>query len=477
MIDIKIKLQPKQKLFRKSIDDNPITLFGGAKGGGKSKGLREIFLLRRFEYPKTHAAIFRRTYPELEGNHIRPLFESFPGLKEYYNESKKILSLPNGSTLQFCHCKNDEDVHLYQGREFDDLGIDEITQWSESIFRTLHGSNRSTKPGVRARTALTGNPGGIGHPWVKRLFIERRFSENENEKDYNFILALVDDNSALIKNDPDYVRRLEANPNKALRDAYRWGSWDVHSGQFFSELRRDLHVVKPFSIPPHWTRFCAYDFGYNHPAAFGWFAVDEDGNIYMYRELILSKHRVDQFCEKLLKFEDTRNAYPVIAGHDCWAKKAVKINSHETSPPTIAEEFMSHGIPLKRATIDRIQGAARLRKYLAHDSDKGIKPQFYLFDTCPITYDCLSRMENDPDNMEDVLKVDAVDGDPYTGDDPYDMVRYALMSRPAAADRLKPAHPWGSQPWAKQQTEEMEEAAIEYFEKLQKAEEGYGIDT
>jgi phage terminase large subunit len=474
MSDITIRLQPKQKDFRKSLNDYPITLYGGAKGGGKSKGLREIFLLRRFEQEKTHAAIFRRTYPELEGNHIRPLFESFPGLRTYYHESKKLLELPNGSTIQFCHCKNEEDVSLYQGREFDDLGIDEITQWSESMFRTLHGSNRSSKPGVKPRCALTGNPGGIGHSWVKRIFIERRFSEIERAEDYSFIPALVDDNPALIKNDPDYVRRLEANPNKALRDAYRWGSWDIHSGQFFPELRRDVHFIKPFEIPAHWTRFAAYDFGFNHPTAFGWFAVDEDGCVYQYRELVEAGLRVDQICEKVLRFEDTKQCYPVIAGHDCWAKKTAKINAQEQSPPTIAEEFMKAGIPLKRAIIDRIQGAAQLRKYLAHN--ESTKPQFFIFQSCPITYDCLTRMENDPNRLEDVLKVDALDGDIYAGDDAYDMVRYALMSRPVSANRLKPQHKWGSPEWAKQQTQEMEEAAEEYFANLEKAEEGFGLD-
>lgn len=471
MNEIRIRLQPKQKAFRESLDDYQTTLYGGAKGGGKSKGLREIFLLRRLETPGSHAAIFRRTYPELEGNHIRPLLESFPGLRDFYHESKKLLALPNGSTLQFCHCKNEEDVTLYQGREFHDLGIDEITQWTEAMFRTLSGSNRSSKPGIKARIALTGNPGGIGHPWVKRIFIERRFNEREDPSDYNFIQALVDDNKALIENDPEYLKRLEAEPNEALRKAYRFGSWDIHAGQFFTELRRDVHFIKSFPIPPHWTRFASYDFGFNHPAAFGWFAVDEDGNIYLYRELIQAGLRVDQFCQKLLQYEDTKNSYPVIAGHDCWAKKSATINKHQQTPPTIAEEFMNQGISMKQAVIDRIQGAANMRKYLAWNEEK--KPQFFIFDTCPISFDCLSRMQMDPDRVEDVLKVDAVEGDVYTGDDPYDMIRYGLMSRPATAERLKPKYKHGSKEWAEQQVHEMEEQAEEHFHNLERAESLY----
>lgn len=462
MIDVKISLQPKQKLFLSTVEKTPVTFYGGAKGGGKSKGLRSIMLLRRLVYAGSYGAIFRRTYPELEGNHIRPLLEDYPFLRQYWNESKKLITLPNGSTLQFCHCNNEIDVSLYQGREFHDLGVDEAGEWSEGMFRTLHGSNRSSKPGIKARTILTGNPGGVGHKWLKRLFIERNFNEFEREADYAFVQARVEDNKALLDNDPDYVMKLKAQPNETLRKAYLDGDWDIFAGQFFGEIRRDVHMVKPFNIPPHWTRFGAYDFGFNHPAAFGWFAVDEDGNVYLYRELVKAQMRVDQFCRELNRYSDTAELMPIVAGHDCWAKKNVL---SESSPPTIAEEFAKHEIILRRAIIDRIQGAAQLRKYLAWQTlaSGRTKPRLFIFETCPVTYETLTRVQHDPDNVEDVLKVDATQGDPLSGDDAYDMIRYGLMSRPLTSEPLPVKHPHGSKAWADEQVKEMEEAAIEYF--------------
>jgi phage terminase large subunit len=431
MIECKIRLQPKQKAFLQAIENTPITFYGGAKGGGKSKGLQLIMLLRRIRYPNSTGAIFRRTYPELEGNHIRPLFQAFPPLREYYNESKKLLAFPNGSTLQFCHCNNESDVDLYQGREFHDLAIDEAGQWPEAMFRRLLGSNRSSQSGIKPRAILTGNPGGIGHGWLKRLFVERRFNERENPLDYTFIQALVDDNTALIENDPAYVARLESEPNEALRKAYRYGDWDIFAGQFFSEIRRETHLIKSFDIPKHWNRFGAYDFGFNHPAAFGWYANDEDGNVYKYRELVQAKLRVDQFAQQVNQYPDTTKLEYVSAGWDCWVQKGV-VNS--LGAPTVAEEFFNNGITLKRAIIDRIQGAAQLRSYLAWQGRPDNKPRFFIFDTCPITYDSLSRMIHDPDRVEDVLKVDATEGDPLSGDDAYDETRYALMSRPMISD-------------------------------------------
>lgn len=427
----------------------PITMFGGARGGGKSYALRNIILGRRFQYPKSTGAIFRKTFGELEANHIRPLFQQYPALREYWNDSKKILTLPNGSTIKFSHCGNEGDVSLYQGMEIQDLAIDEAGQWTESMFWTLLGSNRSSNPNIPARCALTANPGNIGHGWLKRLFIEKRYNQRERPQDYNFIQSLVQDNPALVDSDPDYVHRLNAEPNEALRKAYLYGDWSVHAGQFFQEISREAHLIKPFEIPRHWNRFGAYDFGYNHPAAFGWFANDEDGNTYLYRELVRAQLRVDQFAKEINVFGDTSSLYPIVAGHDCWTNRAVLKDSAQ--PPTVAEEFQTHGINLKRAVIDRIQGAAHLRSYLALRGDQK-KPRFYIFDTCPVSFDCLSRMIHDPDRVEDVLKVNATEGDPLSGDDAYDMVRYGVMSRPAITEAPLVRHPVGSAEWHKAQS-------------------------
>lgn len=478
MTEIEIALQPKQKVFRLAVNQFPVTLYGGAKGGGKTHGLRALMLLRRFEYPKSIGKIFRRTYPELEDNHIRPLFRQFPGLRPYYNEQKKLLSLPNGSTLEFCHCNNEKDVELYQGRETHDLAIDEAGQWTEPMFRTLQGSNRSADPNIPARCLLTGNPGGIGHGWLKRLFVDGRFNEREDPNDYAFVAALVDDNPALMENDPGYVRRLDAEPNEALRRAYRYGDWDIFAGQFFQEITRAVHFIQPFPIPDHWNRFGAYDYGYNHPAVFGWFANDEDGNTYLYRELSRAQTRVDQYARELNRFKDTAALYPIVAGRDCWTQKSTLRDDKQ--PPTIAEEFLTHGIQLSPAVVDRIQGAAQLRSYLAwrgrgpevNGKHTDGKPRFFIFNTCPVTYDCLTRMIHDPDRVEDVLKVDATEGDLMTGDDPYDMTRYGLMSRPTISDPVKKPLVMGSSAWHAKMNENLFEQAQEHFRKQEEEQQG-----
>ena len=436
-MQIDITLTKKQREFDESIEDFPVTLYGGSRGGGKSYGLRAIMLKRRFEYPGSIGYIFRKTYPELEANHISPLFELYPGLKQYYNEGKKNLRLPNGSQLRFAVCESRKDLAKFQGREIHDLGIEEAGDWLFEHYELLRASNRSSVSHIKPRTILTANPGGIGHRWLKRLFIERKFETGENPKDYNFVAARVRDNPALLKADPHYATRLASIKNEMLRRAWLDGDWDVAAGQFFGELNRSIHMVKPFPIPPHWQWFGSYDYGYNHPASWGFWVCDEDGNIYRVKEIIEAKMRIDQqakkvneYIQSMIKTNQKKDKSIIFwAGHDCWAHK-------KAGDPTIAEEFQKHEIFLKRANIDRVQGASQMRMYLAHDTEpdgtrKG--PRLFYFDTCEIGFDCLSRMTHNPDNPEDVLKVDAVDGDPFTGDDSYDEARYGIMSRPSIA--------------------------------------------
>jgi len=455
MQEIRIALQPKQREFLSTVESTPITFYGGAKGGGKSKGVRDIMLLRRFQYPGTHGGLFRRTYKELEGNHIRPIFKEYPALRPYWNDSKKLLSLPNGSSIEFCHAENEKDIDLYQGREFEDLAIEEAGQWLEPMFKKLLGSNRSSRPGFSPRCLLTGNPGGIGHTWLKRLFIERRFTSLERAQDYSFVRALVDDNEALLANDPDYVHKLESEPNEALRKAYRYGDWDIFAGQYFGEIRREVHLIRPFTIPSHWPRFGSYDFGFNHPAAFGWFACNEDGDIFLYREFVKAGLRIDQTAALINEYPDTKKLLPIVGGLDCWATKGVLSSG---GAPTIAEEFVKHGIYLERAKVDRIQGAAQVRNYLAWQnlSSGRTRPRFFIFDTCPVSFDALTRMQHDPDRLEDVLKVDAAEGDVMSGDDAYDMVRYALMSRPLLADPPRDTDPGLQSVWEPKHLEKLQ---------------------
>lgn len=174
------------------------------------------------------------------------------------------------------------DLNRYQGQEYDFIFIDEATQMEEEVFIALKASLRGANDYPK-RIYLTCNPGGVGHSWVKRLFVDRRFLPSEDPLDYRFIPARLSDNQILRERDPSYLKALQSLPED-LRRAWLDGCWDVFKGQYFEEFSRDLHVVEPFEIPSSYRRFVAFDYGLDMLACL-WFAVSPDGWIYVYREL------------------------------------------------------------------------------------------------------------------------------------------------------------------------------------------------
>lgn len=292
---------PKQALFHKSNADE--LLYGGAAGGGKSKACVMEALLLCLKNPGTHAYLFRRSYPELRDTLIAEALRSIPNVLGKYSDSKHDFVLKNGSALHFRYCAGLNDVTRYQGVEIHWLFIDELTHFEKGVYDYLKTRLRaparlSIKPLVRC----TSNPGGIGHGWVKALFIdgiepfkisERRIYSSvlskEEIRTIQYIPAYASDNPHITS---DYIFELEQKPEK-LRKALLLGQWDAFEGQVFTEwtddpnryaLRTYTHVIAPFDIPASWRRYRSFDFGFSKPFSVGWWALDNDNRLYRYRE-------------------------------------------------------------------------------------------------------------------------------------------------------------------------------------------------
>ena len=274
---------PKQKLFFAS--RKLYTAYGGAKGGGKTWAVRTKALLGAYNYAGIRILILRRTYPEFCS----------------YNGALRCLSFANGSLIRFGHWSGESSELEYNGQEYDWIFIDEATQFSWRSFQFLGGLLRGVND-IPKRMYLTCNPGGVGHRWVKRLFIDRDFYDGggdpeaaENPEDYVFIPATVEDNTALLRASPGYVRMLASMPED-LRRAYRYGDWDALGGSYFPELSGRANLAEPFAIPEDWRRYRAFDYGLDLFACC-WFAVDGEGRSWLYREFSRPHHGRD-LCGK-----------------------------------------------------------------------------------------------------------------------------------------------------------------------------------
>jgi hypothetical protein len=216
------------------------------------------------------------------------------------------------------------------------------------------------------------------------------------------------------------------------------GSWDDLSGMALDELTEKQHLTKPFRVPDYWQVFGAFDWGFSHPWVFGLFAVNEDGDVYLVETVRGRRMRDDQILARITEtltrygWAPNRLRYTV-AGHDCWGE-----GKHDATP-SVAERFATAGLPLTRANIKRVAGLNNLREYIAwmpvQEGEDEREPAFKLMRTPNNlrTFDRLKEMQLDPDHLEDALKVDADQESGEGGDDEYDMVRYAIASRPPRA--------------------------------------------
>jgi phage terminase large subunit len=263
-------LQPKEQELLDLLEnsDSQLIGYGGARGGAKSHAIRACAVMRRIKYPGTNGVIFRRTYPNLWETHIQRLMIEWPELyQKYWSADNKALMLPGNSTLLFRYADTLADIMEFRGREYGDLFIDEATDQTEQELKILYSCCRSTVPGFRPKKVLAFNPGGVGHAYVKRVFIDKQPTPAEAAQHPRFIQSYAWDNiewaREALESDKieetdyktwaearkikyliertDYGRELDALPPE-LRDAWLYGSWNVFSGQFFDIFDVAKHV-------------------------------------------------------------------------------------------------------------------------------------------------------------------------------------------------------------------------------------------
>ncbi len=443
---------PKQQQF--IADNHKFLAFGGSRGGGKSFAVREKAIYSAYKYPGITQLIIRKTYPELQSNHIDPLREMLhcgaPDAFARYNDQKKEITFPNGSRIIFRYCDTDKDVIRFQGLECDILYVDEATHQPEERIVKLNACVRGVN-NFPKQIRYTCNPGGEGHQWVKRLFIDRHFNEGENPDDYAFIQSSVYDNKALIYTQPDYISQLESLPPH-LKDMWLYGRWDLYEGQFFEDFRMEpdvmaahehgvdedaatlkqqrrwTHVIKPFDISSgecrHWNLVRSYDFGYGKPFSVAWWAVDHEGILYRVMELYGCtktpneglRWSPDKQFEEIARIE---REHPWLRGRhiEGVADPAIWESSSGIS---IAETAIKYGVYFQKGDHDRIPGWMQCHYRLQFDEDG--YPRMYVFENCKAFLRTIPLMIYDEHKPEDL--------DTDLEDHVCDEWRYMCMSRP-----------------------------------------------
>lgn len=396
---MEISITKKQQAF---IDSQAFeTLFGGAAGGGKSYGQLIDGLLYALKYPKSKQIIFRSTFADLEKSLIRTSMDLYPLSIADYNSSKHTWKFKNGSIVDFGYIQYEKDVYQYQSAEYDVIRFDELTHFTEFMYTYMISRCRGANPYPKCIKSST-NPGGVGHNWVKERFIDIGAPnvihtcklETGETTTRIFIPSFVQDNKFMLTYDPDYIKRLDALPEKERR-ALKYGDWDIFDGQFFTEFKRDIHVIEPFEIPKDWYIYFVMDYGLDKLAGY-WIAVDYNNNAYVFREVYESNLLVSQARDKIKEMTNEQ-IYLYLAPPDLW-------NRHKETGKSTADIFEEGDITLYKTNNDRIQGWLQMKEWLKPYKDEQgcMTARLKIFNTCKNLIRCLPQVQHDEKRVGDI---------------------------------------------------------------------------
>lgn len=434
-------LQRKQMEFavaaRSCDDENGATEvgLGGARGPGKSFALITQAALDDCQRMAGLKVLYLRKTSKGAQEQLEDLMRNV--LQHYPHKTVKRnrVDFANGSRIVLGGFKDDSEALKYQGIEFDVIIIEETTQLKEQTYKTLRLSARSSKMYGdkiwRTRTYNSTNPLGIGHQWYKKRFVDNErnaalaaqgMANVEYDPRKKFIFSTVDDNVFV---GTEYVENLD-DLTGAEKRAYRYGDWNVSAGAYFEEWNEDRHVVAEFvAAPQYWRYFASMDYGFSHWNVVHLHAMDSDGVLYTFHEVCHRKHHPHEIAPDIHKAlaHYGLNIYSLemfVAGNDVFRRTG---NAQET----VAESYGKHNITLSEADMSpgsRISGAHMIARLLGNEA-RGIPPRWFVTRNCRKLIDTIPYLERDPNNSEDVHKVNA-DENGNGGDDAYDGARYGL---------------------------------------------------
>jgi len=415
---------PQQRKFH--LSPAKYRLLGGAVGGGKTMAIIAEAVMRsvKYDFPLT-GAIFRRSFPELESTIIRSMLGLLPRWFYKYNQAQHVMTLKNGSIIEFCYAESDNDVIRYQSREWDWLGIDELTHFSQFQFTYLMTRVRTVKP-INTKFFAGTNPGGRGHQFCRDRWVSKTCEEPSYKAvDYEFIPAGIRDNPYLMKNNPDYLENLEMLPEKE-RKALLEGDWNVFEGMFFNEWSYDAHTTDYFDIPESWQLVMGWDDGTREPRAVYICAIDNDQRVWCVWEYYKAGENLTDAAANIRKLLQDNGMWSRI--YKCVVDPSMKRVDSQTGLSSVEVlEGMGFGFQIGSIELgnnDRVEGWRVMKSYMAHKPYE--EPMLKFFRNCGNIIRTLPQLiYYQPRSGASSKKEDL---DTMQEDHGPDAVRYLLMS-------------------------------------------------
>lgn len=449
--------------------------FGGAAGGGKSDLLLILpLLLQLHTNPRFKQLFTRRTFAELKKEIVPRSREIYRKFGATFNQSDMAWTFPredqfgsgqrpDGAMVFFGHVEHLEDVHHYDSMEINLFTPDELTSFLREMYMYIGFTRvRTSDPTLPAIIRGAGMPGGIGHDFVRRRFVDpapeggviligkagiKRF----------YVHASYTDNPHI---DPGYAQSIEALPEAEKRA--KQGYWDAYEGQVFDEFRdikyadepeNALHVIEPVNIPSWWPRIMIGDWGYSAMTWIGFAAISPKGRVYIYRELHWRQTKISEWAPVVKSFLERENIKLVrfckSAGQDRGQEHTIqqqisnelgrdielttnsagsrisgKMLIHEylrwkEKPRVLQEESLVYDEEFAMRVL-RIRGQSEYESYLKlfEPQVEEVLPKLLIFNECPVLIEAIKACGYDKKKKEDIAAFD--------GDDPIDGLRYIV---------------------------------------------------
>ncbi|MDP8078347.1 phage terminase large subunit [Phocoenobacter skyensis] len=442
-------------------------LYGGAAGGGKSHLMRVVAIMLCSQVDGLQVYLFRRLSDDLYKNHMEGAAGFFTMLSSWFesklvkfNGSKNYVEFWNGSKIWLSHCQHEKDLIKYQGAEIHVLLIDELTHFTEKQYRFLRGRVRlgglKVPDNIRLPLIITGsNPGGVGHNWVKRMFVDfatplsiTRTDKKEGGMLRQYIPAKIEDNPTLLENDPDYIDRLEGLGTPSLIKAMRNGDWNIVAGGALDDVWSNRLILPRFKIPKSWRVDRSFDWGSSHPFSVGWWAECDGSEVEINGKTFCppkgSLIRINEWygtkqagSNEGLKLSAKEIAEGIVKREKAmldsgWIAEKPKAgpadnqinNVINSDTPTIAEDMAKKGIKWTKSDKSagsRVTGLELLRTRMK-EANKNYpeEPCIYFMDNCLATISTLPVLPRDSNKIEDI--------DTKAEDHIYDDIRYRVLA-------------------------------------------------
>lgn len=458
-VSVNLPMTPKQSFLINDLAGVDEVFYGGQAGGAKSEGLLLFALLNRLKYNGSIGLMLRRTFPELDKSLVRKSFRYYPKFAKWI-EAKRQWRFQNGSVQEFGYCEAERDVYQYQSAEYDDIGFDELTHFTEFQYVYLQSRLRPQGAGVeKGLMRSASNPGNIGHGWVRDRFVipakDTVYTDDYGITRY-FLPVTLSDNTLMSESERrNYSRWLSGLPERERKQLMD-GDWEYASGVAFAELRKDIHGIDPTNPPDSLSEvfdfermtpkqgikiFRSMDWGYAKPFSVLWAFSDYSGRVYVYRELYGCKGKDEgiqmparELARKVVEIEREHGEVVRLSVADAsiWDKPGNQAEKAEKLP-SIAETMAEEGVWFDRevsvlAKKSRLQGKHQIHERLRKDGDG--RPSLFLFTSCVHAWRTIPVLPVDSLNPEDV--------DTDAEDHCYDALRYMCAARPFKSNIPRP---------------------------------------